>query len=132
MNKYFIEGRIEPGFIAGQIQAHESKTDIGGHSIFLGQVRSDEVGGKKVKKINYTAYEEMAEKEISKIRESIFGKYNLRCLHVFHSLGEIKAGEISFFVFGSMSHRKGLFEAIEETVELIKKDVPIWKKEIFE
>jgi molybdopterin synthase catalytic subunit len=129
-NKYFINGRIEPDFVSEQISNHQSKTDIGAHSIFLGQVRSDKLETGIVGKIIYTAYPEMAEKEISKIREIIIEKYNLRCLHVFHSLGEINAGEISFFVFGSSSHRGDLFEAIDKTVELIKKDVPIWKKQL--
>jgi molybdopterin synthase catalytic subunit len=129
-NKYFINGRIEPDFISEQISNHQIKTDIGAHSIFLGQVRSDKIETGEVIKIIYTAYAEMAEKEISKIREIIIEKYNLRCLHVFHSLGEINAGEISFFVFGSSSHRADLFEAIDKTVEMIKKDVPIWKKSV--
>ncbi|MDQ3019557.1 MAG: molybdenum cofactor biosynthesis protein MoaE [Bacteroidota bacterium] len=132
MSKYFINGKIEPAFIGEQILMHQNKTDIGAHSIFLGQVRNDERDGKKVIKIIYTAYGEMAEKEISKIRELILKKYELKCLHVFHSIGEINSGEISIFVFGSMSHRKNLSEAIKETVDLIKTDVPIWKKEIFE
>lgn len=129
-NKYFIKGKIEPALISDQISAHKNKTDIGAHSIFLGQVRSDLKESGCVTKIIYTSYQEMAEIEISKIREEIIGQFKLRCLHVFHSLGEINAGEISFFVFGSSSHRTGLFEAIQKSVELIKKDVPIWKKEI--
>ena len=129
-NKYFIIGKIEPDFISEQIANHQSKTDIGAHSIFLGQVRGDVKDNLKVTKIIYTSYIEMAEKEIGRIREMILNKYKLRCLHVYHSLGEIKSGEISFFVFGSTSHRTNLFEAVQETVELIKKDVPIWKKEV--
>lgn len=129
-NKYFINGKIEPGFISEQLLSHQNKTDIGAHSIFLGQVRGDEKNNYAVTKIIYSAYLEMAEKEISRIRELILNKYELRCLHIYHSLGEINTGELSFFVFGSSSHRTGLFEAIKETVEMIKKDVPIWKKEI--
>lgn len=130
LHKYFIDGKIEPVFISEQIINHQTKTDIGAHSIFLGQVRSDQKENGKVSQIIYTSYIEMAASEISKIRELIITKYKLRCLHVFHSLGEIRAGEISFFVFGSSSHRTNLFEAIQETVDLIKRDVPIWKEEI--
>ena len=129
-NKYFIEGKIDPDFISEQIANHQTKTDIGAHSIFLGQVRSDKKESGIVSNIIYTAYTEMAETEISKIREEIITEYKLRCLHVFHSLGEVKAGEISFFVFGSAAHRTNVFEAIEKTVEMIKNDVPIWKREL--
>lgn len=131
MKKIFIDGKIDPAFIAEQIQTHQSKTKIGAHSVFLGQVRSDVNEGKRVRKIIYTAYREMAEKEISKIREFAIEKFRLSCLHVFHSLGEINTGEISFFVFASAPHRENLFEAVKEVVELIKSNVPIWKKEIY-
>ncbi len=130
MHKYFITGKIDPAFIASEIEKHKSKTSIGAHSIFLGQVRSDDIDGKKVSKIIYSAYIAMAEKEISRIREDILGKYELKCLHVYHSLGEVNAGEISFFVFGSMSHRNNIYKAIEETVDMVKKEVPIWKKTV--
>ncbi len=130
-NKYFIRGSVKPEFISEEIAKHRDKTGIGAHSIFLGQVRADEYGGKKVSKIIYTAYFKMAEKEISRIRELILGKYDLKCLHVFHSVGEISSGEISFFVFASASHRNEIFDAVNETVELIKKDVPVWKKEVY-
>ncbi len=131
LNKYFIEGNITPEFISREVSKHQDKTGCGAHSIFLGQVRDDEQNGKKVTKIIYTAYQEMAEKEISKIRELILSKYDLKCLHVFHSVGEINVGEISFFVFGSASHRNEIFEAVKEAVDLIKKDVPVWKKEVY-
>ena len=66
------------------------------------------------------------------IRESIFEKYELTCLHVYHSLGMVKAGEISLFVFTSSAHRKAAIDACEELVERIKKELPVWGKEIFE
>ncbi len=131
-NKYFINGRIDFEFITSQISNHKSKKDIGAHTVFLGQVRSDKINGANVAKIIYTAYKEMAEKELNKIRESVINKYELKCLHIYHSLGEINAGEVAFFVFGSASHRDNIFDSIKEAVELVKSNVPIWKKEIVE
>jgi molybdopterin synthase catalytic subunit len=107
------------------------KTTIGGHSIFLGQVRADEIDGKKVEAIEYTAYEEMALKQMHEIREAIFAKYPLTCMHVHHSLGTVRAGEICLFVFTSAAHRKEAIDACEETVERIKAELPVWGKEIF-
>ena len=56
----FIDGAISVEFIANSIAKHQSKTTIGAHDIFLGQVRADKIDGKMVKAIEYTAYEEMA------------------------------------------------------------------------
>jgi len=53
-------------------------------------------------------------------------------MHVHHSLGEVKTGEICLFVFASSPHRKAAIDACEEAVERIKKELPIWGREILE
>ena len=98
MKNSFIEGAISPEKIATSIAHHQHKTNIGGHSIFLGQVRADEIDQKVVKAIEFTTYRELAEQKIATIREDIFEKYALTCMHIYHSLGEIKAGEICLFL----------------------------------
>ncbi len=128
----FIQGPVAASFIAESIQKHSTQTGIGGHSIFLGQVRADEINKKKVAAIEYTTYEEMALEKMHAIREDIFLKYELTCMHVYHSLGNVAAGEISLFVFTSSAHRKAAIGACEETVERIKAELPVWGKEIFE
>jgi molybdopterin synthase catalytic subunit len=128
----FVQGPISADFIADSIQKHSTKTEIGGHSIFLGQVRADTINEKKIAFIEYTSYEEMALEKMHVIREDIFEKYPLTCMHVYHSLGKIAAGEICLFVFTSSAHRKAAIDACEETVERLKAELPIWGKELFE
>ncbi|MEK6152428.1 molybdenum cofactor biosynthesis protein MoaE [Flavobacteriaceae bacterium 3-367] len=128
----FIKGAISPEFIANSIAKHQSKTHIGAHDIFLGQVRADEINGKTVAAIEYTAYEEMANLKFQEIREAAFGKFDLSCMHIYHSSGIVKAGEICLFVFASSPHRKVVFEAIRYIVEEIKAQVPVFGKELFE
>ncbi len=130
-HKVIQQGAISPLFIADSIAKHSSKTNIGAHNIFLGQVRNDKIEGKEVSEIEYTAYEEMAEQEFHTIREEAFAKYDLTCMHIYHSIGIVKAGEISLFVFVSAAHRQQVFEACSYIVEQIKSRVPIWGKEIF-
>lgn len=130
--KLFIEGAVSPQFIADSIAKHSSRTGIGAHQIFLGQIRSDDIKGKKVRAIEFSAYKEMAEEEYYNIREKIFSKYELICMHVYHSLGRISAGEINLFVFVSSVHRQDCTDACREIVELIKTKLPVWGKEIFE
>lgn len=127
----FIQGAITPSFIADSIQKHQTKTEIGGHSIFLGQVRADAIDDKKVAAIEYTSYEEMALETMHTIREEIFARHPLTCMHVYHSLGIVQAGEICLFVFTSSPHRKAAIEACNELVEKIKAELPIWGKELF-
>ena len=128
----FVQGAISSKFIAQSIANHQSKTSIGAHNIFLGQVRADVVDGKAVKAIDYSAYEEMANTKFHEIREAAFEKFELTCMHIYHSLGMVNSGEICLFVFVSSPRRKNVFEALEFIVEAIKAKVPVFGKEIFE
>jgi len=128
----FKEGAITSEFIGNSIYKHQTKTSIGAHNIFLGQVRADVIDGKTVSAIEYTAYEDMANSKFHEIRESAFEKFDLTCMHIYHSLGKVNAGEICLFVFVSSPRRKVAFEALEFIVEAIKSDVPVFGKEIFE
>lgn len=128
----FIQGQITSEFIGNSIAKHQSKTTIGAHNIFLGQVRADVIDEKTVTAIEYTAYEEMAEQSLHEIRESAFAKFDLSCLHIYHSVGLVKTGEICLFVFVSAPRRKVVYEALEFLVEAIKEKAPIFGKEIFE
>jgi molybdopterin synthase catalytic subunit len=128
----FVEGQISPSFIADSIAKHSSKKNIGAHDIFLGQVRNDLIDDKEVVGIEYTSHQEMADASMLEIRENAFEKFDLTCLHVYHSLGEVKAGEICLFVFVSSKHRQAAFDACQYLVEKIKFELPIFGKELFE
>jgi molybdopterin synthase catalytic subunit len=128
----FVDGAISPAFVAESLASHQSKTGIGGHSLFLGQVRADVINGQQVTAIEYTSYQELALERMAEIREAIFEKYALECLHVYHSLGIVPVGGICLFVFVSAAHRRPAMEACVELVERIKEALPIWGKECFE
>lgn len=128
----FTEGPVAAQFIADSIAKHSGKTVIGAHSIFLGQVRADLIEGKQVNAISYTAYTDMANEVMHAIREEAFRKFELTCMHIHHSLGEVKAGEICLFVFTSSPHRAAACDACRWVVEEIKARAPIWGKEILE
>ena len=74
----------------------------------------------------------MANKKVNEIREDAFKKFDLTCLHTYHSLGNVKVGEISFFVFVSSVRRSEVYDATQFLVDRIKNEVPIFGKEIFE
>ena len=128
----FIEGAIDPSKISKSIAAHQSKTAIGAHQIFLGQVRADKVGEEEVSAIEYTAEESLANSIAHTIKEELFDKYELTCLHIYHSLGKVAVGEICFFVFVSAPHRPAVFKALPELVDALKAQLPVFGKECFE
>jgi len=128
----FVEGAISPSKIAESIAHHQSKTEIGAHNIFLGQVRADQIDKKKVSAIEYTAQIDIANQVCHEIREAAFSKYDLSCMHIYHSLGKVYSGEICFFVFVSSAHRTPVFDSLTEIVNDIKAKLPIFGKEFFE
>ena len=132
MKNCFKEGPISADFIAHSISHHQVKTNIGAHQIFLGQVRADDIEGKEVTAIEYSAHQDMANTAFDQIRENAFDQYDLTCMHIYHSLGVVNAGEICLFVFVSSAHRTDVQRAIEFVVEEIKEKAPVFGKELFE
>jgi molybdopterin synthase catalytic subunit len=130
---YLINGPIPQKEITKAFQKMGKRTDTGGHSVFFGQVRADEISGKRVKAIEYTSYNGMVIVEADKIKTSILSEFDdVKSVDILHSTGVVEAGELSLFVLVSSGHRHQAFEACRKTVELIKEKLPVWKKEIFE
>jgi molybdopterin synthase catalytic subunit len=130
---YIINGPISENVINRVLKNMEGDTSNGGHSCFLGQVRADKINGKQVTAIEYSVYEIMIENEIEKIKSGIKKQFrDVRNIEIFHSSGLVKAGEISLLIMVSARHRQQAIAACNETLELVKEKLPVWKKEIFD
>jgi molybdopterin synthase catalytic subunit len=128
-----INGPVNPSIISSFLEALGGNDGAGGHSLFLGQVRADEAGGRRVKAIEYSAYESMVNAEADNIKKSILAEFDdLKSIKIIHSVGVVNAGEISLLVLVSAGHRHQAMQACSKTVELIKSKLPVWKKEIYE
>jgi molybdopterin synthase catalytic subunit len=130
---YLTIGPISPETISQLVEKMSRKTDCGGLSMFLGQVRADEEEGKKVKAIEYSSFVELANVEAEKIIKEIFSEFlDVKSIDIIHSTGVVRAGGISLLVLVSAGHRHQAMQACSKAVELIKERLPVWKKEIFE
>jgi molybdopterin synthase catalytic subunit len=105
--------------------------EAGAVNIFTGTTRNHH-DGKTVLELYYDCYEAMAVKELRKIAEKMLIKHHLIRIWLVHRTGLVPVGEASIVLAVSAAHRKEAFAAVAETMELIKQDVPIWKKETFE
>ena len=133
MSEYLITGPIGSDLIAAAISGAGNSKKSGGHSVFIGQVRDDEIGGKRVAAIEYSAYEPLVKFEAEKIRDEILAEYSdVISAVIKHSTGVVKAGEISLLVLVSAGHRHHAIIACSKAVELIKEKLPVWKREIFD
>ncbi|MET0466670.1 MAG: molybdenum cofactor biosynthesis protein MoaE [Chitinophagaceae bacterium] len=126
----FHQGAIPAGKLAGYIQHWGGDHSTGAFASFLGQVRADLVNNEPVTAIEYTAYETMAEEKMQEIATEVQQQYGLNALQVKHSLGLVRSGEICLMVITASAHRKAAIEGCNELVERVKKELPIWGKEI--
>ncbi|MEQ9402897.1 MAG: molybdenum cofactor biosynthesis protein MoaE [Cyclobacteriaceae bacterium] len=128
--KVFQDGPIAAEKIATSISNHQSKTSIEAHSIFLGQVSADSMPDQVVKGIVYSSDEEKAEAAFYEIREEAFSKFDLTCMHIYHSLGLVNAGELYLFVFTSSTTKEQATMACDYLVDEICKRVAINEEKI--
>lgn len=98
---------------------------------FLGQVRetSGQQPGARVDRLVFEAYEEMAEREILRLREEATRKFGLSGCLVRHRLGALPVGEPVVAVATAAPHRREAFEAAMWMMDALKERVPIWKRE---
>ena len=133
MNRHIIDGPVTGALVATYVDEAGKKSDIGASSIFLGQIRSDIIEGKRVKEIIYTAYPGMVEEECARIIGDMKTRFpDVRDIAIVHSVGTVKVGENSLLLFVTGGHRDQATKACRETLELVKERLPLWKKEVFE
>jgi molybdopterin synthase catalytic subunit len=132
-NNYLVSGPVTQEMIRSTLESLSENMNTGGHSVFIGQVRADSAGTKRVIAIEYSAYDPMAETEADKIVTEIYGLFpDVKKVTIIHSVGVVMAGRISLFVMISAGHRQQAIKACSQAVEMIKEKLPVWKKEIFE
>lgn len=104
--------------------------EVGATIIFVGSARGTGNDGGRVLRLEYDAYEEIAVKTLEKIIGDLRGKYGIIDAVVEHRIGQINVGEDIVYVLVASRHREEGFKAAIELVERLKREVPIWKKEV--
>lgn len=130
--KVFLEGAIPPSFIADSIEKHSRQTSIKSHGIFLEQVQEYVKNGEKLEFRRFSVQEQQAEDILLQLREDIFSRYDLTCMHIYQSLGDVPVGSISLFIFTSSGQENIAMEALSELVRRFKSEVPLQIQDIFE
>lgn len=103
---------------------------VGATLVFEGIVRANEQG-RAIRALSYEAYEPMASDALTELARDILHKHALIAITVEHSRGEVLAGERSFRLAIHSAHRKEALAAMDEFIDRMKRDVPIWKSPIY-
>lgn len=101
--------------------------DRGGVAAFVGMVR-DHHGGREVLRLEYSAYEPMAEAEAARIIGEAEARWPVK-VALAHRLGDLAIGDAAVAIAAAGAHRAEAFDACRYVIEELKVRVPIWKKE---
>ncbi|HET7451723.1 MAG TPA: molybdenum cofactor biosynthesis protein MoaE [Thermoanaerobaculia bacterium] len=100
----------------------------GAIATFVGVVR-ERSEGLPVESIEYSAYGEMAEKELDAIERELADAFPDTRTRIRHRVGRLRVGEESVVIVAASPHRAEAFAACREAIESVKRRVPIWKRE---
>jgi molybdopterin converting factor subunit 1 len=103
--------------------------DCGAVVSFTGTVRASN-HGKAVVRLEYEAYPDMALRIFAQIAALAHDKWGAR-LAIHHRTGALEPGEVSVVIAAAAPHRADAFDACRHAIEALKKDAPIWKREVY-
>jgi molybdopterin synthase catalytic subunit len=124
------------GLVHGPIDVDGTLQRIGDPTVgavvsFLGTVRDHAEDLDGVVRLEYSAYEAMAERELTTIATELRVTYpQVRGLALVHALGLLEVGAHTILVAASSAHRADAFAACRDALEAVKERVPVFKREI--
>ena len=123
--------RPEPFDTAKAIAFVSADDRAGGIAIFLGTTRAEGELPRKLIALNYEAYDEMAIKQMHDLAAAARQKWPILKLVIWHRTGEVRLTRPSVVIAVSTPHRADAFDACRFIIDQLKKDVAIWKKEVW-
>jgi molybdopterin synthase catalytic subunit len=104
----------------------------GGIDVFLGTTRTEmNEQGKALRSLDYEAYPEMAMRQLQSLAVRARERWPIVKLALLHRTGRVAPGEPSVVIAVSTPHRADAFEACRFLIDELKRDVAIWKKEVW-
>ena len=104
--------------------------EAGAIATFVGTTRSH-ARGREVVRLEYEAYEGMAEAEMERIAAELRERYSLVEIAIHHRVGVVDVGETSVVIAVSAAHRSDALSACRDAIDTLKATVPLWKKEVY-
>ena len=102
----------------------------GAVATFVGTVRGTSAG-REVVRLEYEVLESMALSQFEKMAGAFVKEHGVRHVAIHHRRGAVEVGGVSVVIAVSAERRRSALAACAEAIEILKKDVPIWKKEVY-
>ncbi|EPZ48925.1 molybdopterin converting factor subunit 1 [Alicyclobacillus acidoterrestris] len=102
----------------------------GGTVLFVGTVR-EWTRDRQTLYLSYEAYDPMALSQMHQIQQDVERQFPGITTLQWHRIGKLTPLDIAVICGASSPHRKQAFEAASLLIERLKKEVAIWKKEVY-
>jgi molybdopterin synthase catalytic subunit len=126
-------GRGSFSFTNAAIDARELersvRTDADGAVVTFQGVARDHHDGRRVLRLAYEAYEEMAHEVVLRILDDALARFAVGRIAAVHRLGVVPVGEASVAIAVAAHHRGPAFDACRHVMDRIKGEAPIFKRE---
>ncbi len=96
---------------------------------FVGIVRGEE-NGIEVHQLEFDAWHEKLQDTLHQLAEQAIGKFGVSGVAMSHRTGIVLPGEDIVCIHVSSPHRKEGFNACAWLIDELKKQAPLWKKEV--
>jgi molybdopterin synthase catalytic subunit/molybdopterin converting factor small subunit len=113
-----------------RVAAEVASDDAGAIATFVGTTRARS-RGRDVIRLEYEAYEGMAEAEMVRIAGELRQRHDVIGVAIHHRVGPVEIGETSVVIAVSAPHRAAAFDACRDAIDTLKQTVPLWKKELY-
>jgi molybdopterin synthase catalytic subunit/molybdopterin converting factor small subunit len=115
----------------GEVVEEVASGEAGAIATFSGTARRHS-RGRTVDYLDYEAYEGMAEEMMAKLAGALKERYDIHDVAIHHRIGRVEIGEPSVVIAVSAAHRRDALSACKDAIDILKVDVPLWKKEVYE
>jgi MoaE-MoaD fusion protein len=120
----------EPVSLADVVREVASE-EAGAIATFSGTARRHS-RGRVVSHLDYEGYEGMAEEMMAKLADGLKERYDVQEIAIHHRVGRVELGEPSVVIAVSAAHRADALAACKDAIDILKVEVPLWKKEVYE
>lgn len=116
------------------VRAHViGRDELGGICTFEGATRADsDTDHGRIIRLEYEAYEDMAKAQMQRIADHALDKWGPGRIALVHRIGSVPPGEMSVMIVVACGHRTEAFTACRWLIDMLKQDVPIWKRDVYE
>ena len=118
----------------GALVAEASSPECGGIGVFVGTVRRSAAGdgNSPVEALEYEVHPTLAHERLRRVAEEAAERWDVEEVVVEHRSGHCATGEPTVVIVCAAPHRADALNACRWVIDEIKREVPIWKKEIYE